>query len=178
MRKLINDPFACVDEMIAGIRLAFPGVVDVTASGRGMVYTGQTVPRRTRIVVGGGSGHEPAFFGYLGPGLADAAAIGNVFASPSAAPAVEVAERLAATDGVLFVYGNYDGDVMNFDMAAEFLRDRGVAVEPAFGRTEEPEQGSERTGVGPQHRLAQGRRADGTGGADPGHGPQLSEHNE
>ena len=129
MRKLLNDPFACVDEMVGGILVAYPGLVEATASGRGLVYTGPTADRRTRIVVGGGSGHEPAFFGYLGAGLADAAAVGNVFASPPAEPAVEAAERLAPLDGVLFVYGNYGGDVMNFDMAAELLADRGMASE-------------------------------------------------
>ena len=129
MRKLLNDPFACVDEMVGGILVAYPGLVEATASGRGLVYTGPTADRRTRIVVGGGSGHEPAFFGYLGPGLADAAAVGNVFASPPAEPAVEAAERLAPPDGVLFLYGNYGGDAMNFDMAAELLADRGVVSE-------------------------------------------------
>ena len=129
MRKLLNDPFACVDEMVGGILVAYPGLVEATASGRGLVYTGPTADRRARIVVGGGSGHEPAFFGYLGPGLADAAAVGNVFASPPAEPAVEAAEQLAPSDGVLFLYGNYGGDVMNFDMAAELLADRGMASE-------------------------------------------------
>ena len=78
------------------------------------------------MVTGGGSGHEPAFFGYVGPGFADGAAIGNVFASPSATPIVEVAERVDHGAGVLFVYGNYDGDVMNFEMAEELLAERGV----------------------------------------------------
>ena len=129
MRKLLNDPFACVDEMVGGILVAYPGLVETTPSGRGLVYTGPTADRRARIVVGGGSGHEPAFFGYLGPGLADAAAVGNVFASPPAEPAIEAAERLAPPDGVLFLYGNYGGDVMNFDMAAELLADRGMTSE-------------------------------------------------
>jgi phosphoenolpyruvate---glycerone phosphotransferase subunit DhaK len=127
VRKLLNDPFACVDEMLEGVLVAYPSLVERTPSGRGLVYTGPTSNRRVRIVIGGGSGHEPAFFGYLGPGLADAAAVGNVFASPSAEPAVEAAERLAPPEGILFLYGNYGGDVMNFDMAAELLADRGIA---------------------------------------------------
>jgi len=129
VRKLLNDPFACVDEMIGGILIAYPGLVEATPSGRGLVYTGPAADRRARIVIGGGSGHEPAFFGYLGSGLADAAAVGNVFASPSAEPAIEAAERLRPPDGVLFLYGNYGGDVMNFDMAAELLADRGMTSE-------------------------------------------------
>ena len=63
MRKLLNDPFACVDEMIGGILVAYPGLVEVTPSGRGLIYTGPMADRRARIVIGGGSGHEPAFFG-------------------------------------------------------------------------------------------------------------------
>ena len=129
MRKLLNDPFACVDEMIDGIRIAYPGRVAVTPCGRALVYAGPMAERRAGIVIGGGSGHEPAFFGYLGPGFADAACVGNVFASPSAEPALEAAEMLARPDGVLFLYGNYGGDVMNFEMAAELLADRGITSE-------------------------------------------------
>jgi dihydroxyacetone kinase-like protein len=129
MRKLLNAPFDCVDEMIAGIQAAFPHLIVLTSSGRGMAFAGPAADRRTRIITGGGSGHEPAFFGYLGPGLADGCAIGHVFASPSAHPVVELAERFQAPEGVLLVYGNYDGDVMNFGMAAEFLADRGIRSE-------------------------------------------------
>src|SRR5947208_670090 len=82
------------DDRLDGILVAYRGLVERTPSGRGLVYTGPTADRRARIVIGGGSGHEPAFFGYLGSGLADAAAVGNVFASPSAEPAIEAAERL------------------------------------------------------------------------------------
>jgi phosphoenolpyruvate---glycerone phosphotransferase subunit DhaK len=126
VRKLINDPFAVVDEMIEGLTRAFPTQIQVTASGRGLVATRRAPERRVGIVTGGGSGHEPAFFGYVGPGLADGAAIGNVFASPSARPIVEVAEAVQRDAGVLFLYGNYQGDVMNFEMASELLDERGI----------------------------------------------------
>ena len=69
------------------------------------------------LVIGGGSGHEPTFLGFVGKGLADAAAIGNVFASPPPQPAVDAAMAADGGAGVLFMYGNYAGDVMNFDMA-------------------------------------------------------------
>jgi dihydroxyacetone kinase-like protein len=129
MRKLLNDPFAAVDEMVEGILVAYGDVIEATPSGRGLVFTRPAAGRRTCIVTGGGSGHEPAFFGYLGQGLADAVAVGNVFASPSAEPVLELAERLAPADGLLFVYGNYDGDIMNFGMAADLLADRGIPSE-------------------------------------------------
>jgi dihydroxyacetone kinase-like protein len=126
MRKLVNDPFAVVDEMIEGVTYAFPTQIELTPSGRGVVSTRRAKERRVGIVVGGGSGHEPAFFGYVGPGLADGAALGNVFASPSARPIVEVAERVHRGAGVLFLYGNYEGDVMNFEMASELLEERAI----------------------------------------------------
>src|ERR1700683_3972910 len=127
MRKLINDPYRVVDEMLAGVLSAFPGAVRLTESGRGVVLTDRPAHRRVGLITGGGSGHEPAFVGYLGPGLADAAAAGNVFASPAANPAVECARAVAGEDGVLFLYGNYEGDIMNFEMASELLADEGIA---------------------------------------------------
>ena len=126
MRKLLNDPFEVVDEMLEGVAAAYPAHVELTPSRRGLVSTHPAHRRRVAIVVGGGSGHEPAFFGYIGPGLADGAAAGNVFASPSATPIVEVAELVHRGSGVLLLYGNYEGDVMNFEMAGELLAERGV----------------------------------------------------
>ena len=76
-------------------------------------------PGKVGLVIGGGSGHEPTFLGFVGKGLADAAAIGNVFASPPPDPILECAKAVSGGAGVLFMYGNYAGDVMNFDMAAE-----------------------------------------------------------
>ncbi len=126
MRKLLNDPFAIVDEMVDGLEAAYGEQVEITPSRRGLVSRARAGTRRTAIVTGGGSGHEPAFFGYVGPGLADGAALGNVFASPSARPIVEVSERVDRGDGVLFVYGNYTGDVMNFELASELLDEREI----------------------------------------------------
>jgi phosphoenolpyruvate---glycerone phosphotransferase subunit DhaK len=114
--------------MVDGLETAFPGQISLTPSRRGIVATARAEARRVGIVTGGGSGHEPAFFGYVGPGYADGAAIGNVFAAPSATPIVEVAARVDRGDGVLFVYGNYEGDVMNFEMAEELLAERGIRV--------------------------------------------------
>jgi len=126
MRKLLNDPFDVVDEMLDGLEAAFGAQIELTSSRRGVVSRVRADARVTAIVTGGGSGHEPAFFGYVGPGFADGAAVGNVFASPSARPIVEVSERVSRGAGVLFLYGNYTGDVMNFEMASELLDDRGI----------------------------------------------------
>jgi len=129
MRKLINDPFDAVDEMLDGVLVAHGQQVTRTPGGRGLVLRHRNPRRRVGVITGGGSGHEPAFFGYIGPGLADAVAVGNVFASPSATPVAEVAREVARADGVIFLFGNYEGDIMNFGLAAEILADEGIMSE-------------------------------------------------
>ena len=129
MRKLINDPFAVVDEMLDGVLVAHGASVKRTAGGRGLVYERPHPSRRVGVLVGGGSGHEPAFFGYLGRGLADGVAVGNVFASPSATPIVEVGREIDLGAGLVFLYGNYEGDIMNFGLAAELLADEGIRAD-------------------------------------------------
>jgi len=126
VRKLLNDPFAVVDELVEGIAASFPAQIELTPSRRGVVARTARARRGIAVVTGGGSGHEPAFFGYVGPGLADGAVLGNVFASPPAAHIAEVARATERGRGVLFVYGNYDGDVMNFELASELLEDSGI----------------------------------------------------
>lgn len=121
-KKLINDGAAAVDEMLEGILAAHPGHLQ-TVSGSPRSIVAKHGPRRGKVglVIGGGSGHEPSFLGFVGKGLADAAAVGNVFASPPPDPIIECAKAVDGGAGVLFLYGNYAGDVMNFDMAAEML---------------------------------------------------------
>jgi phosphoenolpyruvate---glycerone phosphotransferase subunit DhaK len=81
------------------------------------------------LVVGGGSGHEPLFLGWVGYGMADAAVLGEVFSAPSP-PFILAATRAANRgSGVLYVYGNYAGDNMNFDIAAEQAREEGIEIE-------------------------------------------------
>ena len=84
------------------------------------------VRARSASSIGGGSGHEPCFLGYVGKGLADAVAVGNIFSTPPPDPIFQCAQAASGGAGVLFVYGNYVGDVMNFDMAAEIARDHGI----------------------------------------------------
>ena len=119
-KKIINDGNRVVEEMLEGILAAHPKHVrQLPHSPRSIIAINGPRPGKVGIVTGGGSGHEPTFLGYVGKGLADAAAIGNVFASPPPDPIVECAKAVNGGAGVLFMYGNYAGDVMNFDMAAE-----------------------------------------------------------
>jgi len=121
-KKLINDGAAAVDEMLAGILAAHPRHLRaVEGAPRSIIANEGPRSGKVGLVIGGGSGHEPTFLGFVGKGLADAAAIGNVFASPPPDPIIECAKAVDGGAGVLFMYGNYAGDVMNFDMAAEML---------------------------------------------------------
>ena len=126
-QKLINDGNAAVDEMLEGILAAHPDHLFRPAHApRAIVARHGPRSGKVALVIGGGSGHEPTFLGFVGKGLADAAAIGNVFASPPPQPAVDAALAAQGGAGVLFMYGNYAGDVMNFDMASELLEMEGV----------------------------------------------------
>ncbi|SMH40479.1 homodimeric dihydroxyacetone kinase [Rathayibacter oskolensis] len=126
MTRLYNDPSDFADEMIDGfvaanrrfVRRVQGGVVRSTASEPGSVA----------LVVGGGSGHYPAFGGLVGQGLAHGAAMGNLFASPSAQQVHSVAKAAEHGGGVLLSYGNYAGDVLNFDAAERRLRSEGIDV--------------------------------------------------
>ncbi|MDQ0467760.1 bifunctional sugar-binding transcriptional regulator/dihydroxyacetone kinase subunit DhaK [Labrys wisconsinensis] len=119
-KKLINDPKNIIEEMLEGVVGAHPRHLrQVTGSPRSVVAVDGPRPGKVGLVIGGGSGHEPTFLGFVGRGLADACAVGNVFASPPPDPILECAKAASGGAGVLFMYGNYTGDVMNFDMAAE-----------------------------------------------------------
>ncbi len=126
-QKLINDGDAAIDEMLEGVIAAHGDILRrAEQAPRAVIARDGPRPGKVGIVIGGGSGHEPTFLGFVGKGLADAAAVGNVFASPPPQPAIDAALAVDGGAGVLFLYGNYAGDVMNFDMAAEMLELEGV----------------------------------------------------
>ncbi len=126
LKKLINDPFDAVDEMLDGFVAAHADRVRLV----GERVVARIAPDRAKVglVIGGGSGHEPAFVGYVGHGLADAAAVGNIFAAPSPDNCLEAIRAASAGMGVLLVYGNYAGDIMNFGIAAERAAAEGIEV--------------------------------------------------
>ena len=122
MKKLLNDPFDYVDEMLEGLCAAHPEFYRLCGdSGRAITRAGDATRGKVGIVSGGGSGHLPIFTGYVGKGLLDACAIGDVFASPTVEQISDAMRAAHCEAGVLRLYGNYGGDIMNFDMAGEML---------------------------------------------------------
>lgn len=122
MKKILNDPHAYVEEMLEGLVLAHPQYYERAGTdGRVIKRPGAAAAGKVGIVSGGGSGHLPIFTGYVGKGLLDACAIGEVFASPSVDQMVEAMRAAHGGAGVLRLYGNYGGDCMNFDMAGDTL---------------------------------------------------------
>ncbi|KZM57014.1 MULTISPECIES: dihydroxyacetone kinase subunit DhaK [Aeribacillus] len=134
MKKLINDPKNVVEEMIEGYVKAYPDYVkQLPENKRAIVTTRKTREGKVGILIGGGSGHEPAFMGYVGEGMADGVAVGNIFASPSPEPILAVTKAIDKGAGVVYLYGNYAGDVMNFGMAAEMAElDEDICVGTAI----------------------------------------------
>ncbi len=124
MTQLANNPAEFAHEALEGFVAAHRRWVRQVPGG--VVRTTPKVPGHVAVVVGGGSGHYPAFAGLVGPGLAHGAVVGNVFASPSAQQVCSVARAVSAGGGVLLLYGNYAGDVLNFDLAQERLNADGI----------------------------------------------------
>ncbi len=130
MKKFMNQPVQFVDEMIEGIIAAHPGQLTYAANDlRCIVKDGEKIKGKVGIATGGGSGHLPLFLGYVGHGLLDGCAVGGVFQSPSSTQMLEVTKAIDAGAGVLYIYGNYGGDIMNFDMAAEMAGMEEIRVE-------------------------------------------------
>lgn len=130
MRKFINAPEAFVDEMLEGILAAHPDrLKSVGDDLRSIVRADAPVSGKVGIATGGGSGHLPLFLGYVGGGMLDGCAVGGVFQSPSADQMLEVTRAIDGGKGVLYIYGNYTGDIMNFDMAAEMADMEDIRVE-------------------------------------------------
>lgn len=119
MQRLLNKPENYVDEMLKGVLAAHPDKVKIINDDLRCYVTAKKKPGKVGIATGGGSGHLPLFMGYVGDGMLDGASIGGVFQSPSADQMYQVTKEIDSGAGVLYIYGNYGGDIMNFDMAKE-----------------------------------------------------------
>lgn len=132
MKKFLNQPENFVDEMLEGIYRAHPQVTHAGDDLRCFVIA-NPVPGKVGIVTGGGSGHLPLFLGYVGQNMLDGAGVGGVFQSPSSDQILEVTRHVDQGAGVLYLYGNYTGDIMNFDMAAELAELEGIETATVTG---------------------------------------------
>jgi dihydroxyacetone kinase-like protein len=129
VKKILNSPQAYVDEMLDGLVAAHPEALRrLGDDGRVIARADGAIKGKVGIVTGGGSGHLPVFLGYVGDGLLDACAVGNVFAGPRVDDCQAAAHAADGGAGVLQLYGNYGGDRMNFDMSQEFLELEGMEV--------------------------------------------------
>src|SRR4030042_2486611 len=126
-KKIINNPKYVVTELLEGMVEACHGRIRPLSTVQALV---KSALRKGKggLLVGGGSGREPVFHGFIGDNLADGAACGNISAAPTPAIILEVTRAVDQGKGVLYLYGNYAGDNMNFDIAAEMAVEEGIAV--------------------------------------------------
>ncbi len=151
IKKGINDPDSIVDHVIEGLVLAADGRLARVANANSVMRT-DMADDKVALLIGGGSGHEPMYSAFVGENFADAAVCGNIFASPTPDLILNATRAIHRGKGVLYVYGNYAGDNMNFDIAAEMAADEGIEVETVRVRDDvaasPPEQADERRGIG------------------------------
>ena len=119
MKKILNQPADFVPEMLDGLIKAHGDLISYQDDLHCIVRADSPVQGKVALATGGGSGHLPVFLGYVGKGMLDGCAVGDVFQSPSADQMLTVTQRIHGGAGVVYIYGNYGGDVMNFDMATE-----------------------------------------------------------
>ena len=151
MKKFINDPFDVVDEMLEGFLDVHGHYVRKLEDVRTVVRVDAPIQGKVGVVTGGGSGHKPAFIGFIGKGMLDAVAVGEIFTSPPPLSVFEAAKAVNGGKGVLYLLGNYSGDVMNFGLAAEMCKEEGIAVEQVIATDDvgsgSKEKASNRRGV-------------------------------
>ncbi len=121
MKKIINDPKDYTDDMLRGIYAAHADRVKYVNDDLRCYCTANKKQGKVAIITGGGTGHLPLFLGYVGEGLIDGCGVGSVFQSPSSEQIYNISKEVEAGSGILYLYGNYTGDIMNFDMASEML---------------------------------------------------------
>ena len=134
MKKIINEPENYLKEMLEGIYIAHSNQVTYINDDLQCYVTKAKKQGKVGIATGGGSGHLPLFLGYVGEGMLDGCSVGDVFQSPSAEQMLAITKEIDSGAGVLYIYGNYNGDIFNFDMAAEMADfEEGIRVETVLG---------------------------------------------
>lgn len=128
MQRILNDPDKVVEDMLEGFLKSHDDLVVRTDNPRTIKYKFAPVKGKVGVVTGGGSGHKPAFIGYIGRNMVDAAAVGEIFSSPTAKAFYDAFRAADSGKGVACLYGNYAGDNMNVKMAVELAKDDGIEV--------------------------------------------------
>ena len=126
-KKIINDPKNAVVELLAGLVAAYHGRIKKLEGVNALVMTNLS-PGKVGLLIGGGSGHEPLFHGFIGDNMGDGAACGNIFAAPTPDVILEATKALDQGNGVVYLYNNYAGDNMNFDIGAELAAEEGIVT--------------------------------------------------
>ncbi len=138
MQKVINNPANVVDEMVDGYIKAHPDLVAKTENPRVLKYVEAPTDGKVGVVTGGGSGHKPAFVGYVGRNMVDAVAMGEIFSSPPAQMFYDAFKAADGGKGVACLYGNYAGDNMNVKMAIEMADDDDIEVKTVVANDDVP----------------------------------------
>lgn len=138
MQRIINDPNLVVEDMLKGFVKTHKDIVAPTKNPRVLKYKEAPIAGKVGIVTGGGSGHKPAFIGYIGKNMVDAVAAGEIFSSPSAKAFYDAFKEADAGAGVACLYGNYAGDNMNVKMAVEMAEDDDIEVKTVVANDDVP----------------------------------------
>ncbi len=138
MQKFINNPSRVVEEMLEAYVIAHADLVSNTENERVIKYKNAPIEGKVGIVTGGGSGHKPAFIGYVGRNMVDAVACGELFSSPPAQMFYDAVKAADGGKGIAILYGNYAGDNMNVAMAMEELEDEGIEVKKVVANDDVP----------------------------------------
>jgi len=125
-KKIINDPLKCADDLFDGLVAAYDGTARKV--GTRSIVMNDLRPNAPALLIGGGAGHEPIYHGLVGKNMGDGAACGDIFAAPPPDIVLEATQAVDRGKGVLYLYGNYAGDVMNFDIGAELAEEEGIKV--------------------------------------------------
>ncbi len=149
-KKIINDPKDVVAELLDGLVQAYHGKIKKLEGVQALVKTNLPADK-VGLLIGGGSGHEQLFHGFIGDNMADGAACGNIFAAPTPDVILAASKALNQGNGVLYLYNNYAGDNMNFDIGAEMAADEGIDIKTVRiyddVASAPPEQKEERRGI-------------------------------
>ena len=126
-KKIINDPNNVAADLLDGLVDYYNGTVSLISPGA--IAKNNIPAKKVALLVGGGSGHEPIYHGLIGENFADGASCGDIFSAPPPNVTLEVTRAINRENGVLYLYGNYSGDVLNFDIAANLAAAEGIEVE-------------------------------------------------